>query len=545
MRPVFFRKFNLTRSHVYIGTFLFLLIAAQAVSSSFVDMHIRYMEPDFLTFDELQSLVSNPHPTGRLGQKLEEFWRTPVISNEALYAGAQPYGLVSPVLGPLLRLVSWNIEKSYRVEDAVALFSNDEKFRSMIDPSVAAPGSERLRLVLNQRSRLTNADVIVLQEMDIGVKRSGYIDAGRELARALRMNYAYGTEQLEIDPVMLGLEKIQYETGEVDEEATDYFRVDPARYKGAFGCAVLSRYPIKHVEVFQLKSQAYDWHSGEKTSITFLEKARRVGAKTVFDNMMTREIKVGGRIYFRVDLEVPGLPGNTLTIINIHLEIKCKPEGRKAQMEEILSYIKGIRNPVIMVGDFNSAPEDLSPTSTQRVLSRAAKNPETWLNLGTAAVLPNALVVNTGRFISKFTKNFQNPLAVDIPVVAPNKLKPLFDLVRNYRFEDGGAFDFRGDENRSVNGNHGMLANSNQRDFKGFKTTFSVKRPLGPLIGKYRLDWIFVKSFLRDPVDKLGPYRFAPHFGETLEELNTSLVAPVSDHHPNVVDIPFEEPRIR
>ena len=395
---------------------------------------------------------------------------------------------------------------------------------------------------MRQRNRLTGADVIVLQEMDIGVKRSGYIDAARELAKALKMNYTYGAEQLEIDPVYLGLEKIEYEEGGVDEEATSHFAVDPARYKGAFGCAVLSRYPIKHVEVFQLKNQGYDWYAGEKERVGFLETLRRGGAEAAFKNQMTRELKAGGRIYFRVDLDVPGLAGGTLTIINIHLEIKCQPKDREKQMEEILSYIKGIRHPVIMVGDFNSAPTDLSPTSVTRVIKRTAKNPTTWLSLAVNYVSPYGLALNTARGATNVTKNWQNPFAKDIPVVAPNPLRPMFEMIHTFRFDDGGVFDFRGDPERSINHKVDLLANSNQRSRKGFKTTFRVRRPWG-IVGKYRLDWIFVKSFLKNSEDPDGPYRFAPHFGETLEEMNTSLGIPISDHHPNVVDLPLQEPK--
>ncbi len=95
-----------------------------------------------------------------------------------------------------------------------------------------------------------------------------------------------------------------------------------------------------------------------------------------------------------------------------------------------------------------------------------------------------------------------------------------------------------------MNNKNGALANSNERDFKGFKTTWSVKRPIS-FLGKYRLDWVFVKSYLKNSYDKTGPYRLAPHFGETLEEMNTSLKIPISDHHPNVVNIPLQEPRIK
>ncbi|MBI4367862.1 MAG: hypothetical protein HY588_00545, partial [Candidatus Omnitrophica bacterium] len=208
---------------------------------------------------------------------------------------------------------------------------------------------------------------------------------------------------------------------------------------------------------------------------------------------------------------------------------------------EVLSYIKRINHPVIMAGDFNSAPTDLSPTTTIREVKRQVKNPTNWFSLGVSQVAPQALLVNATRLTSNVTKNFQNPTARHIPVIAPNVTKGLFEAIESFRFQDGHAFDFRGDPERSAEGKGGILANSNQRDLVGYKTTFQVKRPLGPIIGKYRLDWFFVKSFLRDPKDENGPYRFAPHFGRTLETMNTVLVTQISDHHPNIVDLPFEE----
>jgi len=528
----------------HLKTLFSLIGVSLLVVFFYPDQIVKYQEPEFLTFNELKTLSRNPHPGSLLEGKLRRFWKTPMISNEAYYAGAKPHRPIDSKLGPYLRLVSWNIEKSLRMKDAIVAFSNSNEFLSLIDFSKVPSGSSEYQNILRQRERLTNADVIVLQEMDVGVKRSGYINAPAELAKTLNMNYTYGAEQLEVDPVYLGLENVSYEGGTVDQELTNYYAADPARYKGAFGCAVLSRYPIKRVWVMQLKNQGYDWYTGEKPKIGFVEKTRRVGSEIIFKNQLTREMKMGGRIFFRVDLIVPSLPENTLTIINIHLEIKCLPKAREAQMAEILSYIKGIKHPVIVVGDFNAAPDDLSPTSAWRVAERAAKNPETWVALGTNALLPHALVLNTTRFATKFTKNLNDPFAPDIRVVSPNPLKPMFKMIEDYRFKDGGAFDFRGDTQCSINSKNKMLANSNERGTKGFKTTWRVKRPIS-IIGKYRLDWVFVKSYLKDPFDKLSTYRFAPHFGETLEEMNTSLITPISDHHPNVVDLPFGEPNLK
>ena len=397
--------------------------------------------------------------------------------------------------------------------------------------------AQQLEPILDQRKKLANADIIVLQEMEIGIKRSGYLNAAGELAKALDMNYTYAPQYLEIDPVQLGLKKIYFKDGQVDEEATKYFSQNEELYKGVFGSAVLSRYPIKSVTVIPLRSQGYDWYAGEKEKTTYLEKTRRLGSKLVFLNEITREIKTGGRHFFRIDLDVPDIPGNTLTIINIHLEIKCLPKAREQQIAEILHYIKDIDHPVIMLGDFNAAPVDLSPTSIPRTVKRSLKTPSTYISLA-----PYGLAIKATSGVSNFTKNMHNPLAPSVPVIAPNPVKSMFDRIENFRFDDGGAFDFRGDAEHSVNGKKGKLANANQKDIKAFKTTYSVVRPLVKVIGKYRLDWVFVKSNLKDPLDTDGPYRFAPHYGETLTELNNNLSEKISDHDPNVVDIPFLEP---
>ena len=323
----------------------------------------------------------------------------------------------------------------------------------------------------------------------------------------------------------------------------EYFSVDASKYKGVFGSAVLSKYPIKYVELRPLETKPYDWYWGEQKKVGIAEGVRRIGAKGVFKNIIERELKVGNRHYFRVDLDVPDLPEKTLTVINIHLEAKSQPKDRKKQMEEILSYVQDIKHPVILMGDFNTVIQDISPTTVYRVTKRTVTDPTVVVSAAVTVLFPYAILVNTSRFISNFTKNFNNPTAINIPIIAPNKIRSFFKMMKKYRFSDGGAFDFRGDKKRSINGKKRMLSNSNQRGTKGFVTTFRVRRPLG-IIGKYKLDWVFVKSYLKDPKDKSGPYRFAPHFGETLEDMNFELELPLSDHSPIVVDLPFNEPQI-
>lgn len=505
---------------------------------------IRYQAPEFLTHGELVILSSNPEPGGALGEKVNKLLNTPVISNEAYFQGARPKQLKDPRLGSYLRVVQWNIEKSMKMQEAIWAFTDEKAFASLIDTEQFKEGSKEYAEILEQRRLLEDANIIILQEMDIGMKRSEYRNAVKDLAEALNMNYVYGTEYLEVDPINLGIEKFADEQGAEDKELQELFRVEPEKYKGLFGSAILSRYPIIDVKFFQLHHQPYDWYHGEQMSLSALEKSRRGGAKAVFLEKLFREVKVGGRVFFQVDLHVPELPEKRLSVVNIHLEIKCPPEGREYQMGEILSHIIDIKNPVILAGDFNSAPGDLSPTSMRRELRRTATNPSFWFDRAVQYMTPAGIVIVPARFLSNITKNFQNPTAKHIPIVAPNPTRGLFELIENFRFYDTVAFDFRGNRDRSVNGESGLLANSNQRDRVGYKMTFTTDRTIAKVLGKYRLDWMFVKSYLWNPKDNHGPYRFAPHFGRTLEEMNDRLKERISDHHPSVVDLPFEEPKI-
>lgn len=495
----------------------------------------RYQTADFLTFSELKRLVKEPEPGGELEEKVKRLLNRPIISNEAYYQGKRPARAQNPHLGDYLRVATWNVEKSIRMKEVTEMLSSEESFQKMLAEKGLVAGSEGYEKLKRERERLASADVILLQEMDIGVSRSGYRDVVREMAKAMGMNYAFGPQQLEIDPVMLGLESIpDGRGGQVKHEP------DEARYKGIFGVAILSRYPIKSAQSFQLKSQPYNWHSGEKANRDVMEGARRLATEIVFENQIVREMKIGGRGFFSVDLDVPGMPGGTLTVVNNHLEIKARPRDREAQMVEILSYIKNIPHAVVMAGDHNSAHEDLSPTSVTRVFSRMSSNPQTWLGVSMNILMATPIAVNSGRVLLNTAKNFHSPMAPNIPVILPNKTRGIFVRVQEFRFDDGGKFDFRGDKDRSINRSSAKLANSNEKAIKGQTPTFSVQRPIGP-IGRSRLDWMFVKA----PPSAQGEdkeYRLAPHFGETLTGLAHDFSVRLSDHSPCVLDIPFDQP---
>ena len=142
---------------------------------------------------------------------------------------------------------------------------------------------------------------------------------------------------------------------------------------------------------------------------------------------------------------------------------------------------------------------------------------------------------------ANFLKQYKDPTTKHIPILFPNKERKLFDLLKEFRFNDGNAFDIRGSIDKTHRGHYALLSNSNERDIKGFKPTFKLERHFG--VAKYKLDWIFVKPLgLKNPIDKQSSYAYAPHFGRTLNLLNEGY-GELSDHDPITVDLPVTELR--
>ena len=500
---------------------------------------IKKSGPKLLSPQQLRQLAEKPKPTNKLATQYHKLLTTPFIDNSAYFRSGMPKALIYPSLGPSLRVTTWNIEKSIKVPEVAKIMTSQASFENMMKSKIKKE-SATYNKAIRQQIALAASDILILQEMDIGHRRSGYHFAAKHLAQKLGMNFVYAPQQLELDPHDLGLDPIRFGNGDTNATTSPALSENSEAYRGVFGVAVLSHYPIKSAKLFQLQTQPYDWYHSEILKPDLLEIGRRQGSKTLFKFQPTREVKIGGRAFTRVDLHVPGIPLDTLSIINIHLEIKTTPKNRQRQIKEILGYIKGIKNPVIMAGDFNSSSSNVSSTSFKRFSQNTATDPSRLLSAG--LFLANITGINQVRGLLNTVKNYTNPLAWNIPVILPNKTRELFTTIKNFRFDDGGAFDFRGNSSRSTHKKRGALSNSNQRQgYKGFTFTYSVPRSIGP-IGRERLDWIFVKSFLSAPFEKNGSYRLAPHYGETLDAINSSVKDAFSDHHPITTLLPLGEP---
>jgi endonuclease/exonuclease/phosphatase family metal-dependent hydrolase len=503
--------------------------------------YIPFQMPELFTFDELLELgiLENIRPP--LKAKLDRVLTIPFISNEAYYNGSRPVRPNLPGLGPSLRVVMWNIERGLRLDDIKALFTNKEQFLKRIDTSEVKPESDEYKEILKQIDVLQNADVLVLQELDWGMKRTGYREVVRELGEALKMNWAYGVEFVEIDPINLGVEEFEEALPEDRDELHEQISINESNFKGLHGTAILSRYPIKQARLQPLRVQGYDWYNSERKRVSFIEKGKRLANEAVFLEKIAREIRRGGRTLLSVTLEVPDLPEGELTVAAPHLENHCKPERRRDQMREVLSYLRDIKNPVIMAGDLNTSLTNTTPTSLKREFTRRVGSGEFWVKQGIKYATGAGLFFDVLATGINFIKNQQDPTVKHVPIIAPNPEETLFRDLERFRFVDGYAFDFRGNSRRSFNGFGNTLANSNQRAPKGFAYTYELERAIGP-VGKLKLDWIFVKPYINRPRDKRASYRFAPHYGRTLEEVNYSVDDRISDHNPISVDLPFNEP---
>lgn len=536
------KPMSLQRASHIVAVFSLLGFSAFHCGFAAQSDFVRFSKPELLTFDQLVDLEKNDPPSPALAEKLEHLVTTPFLSNEAYFNGGKPKRPSSPQLGPFLRAICWNIERGIQFDPIRIALSEPEKFDQVLaegkDPKAQPLTPDQLKIVKQQLDILQPADLLILNEVDYGVTRTDYRDVARDLAKVLNMNYAYGVEFLELDPLNLGLEKVELENKEAQADIQKSFDVDKSRYLGMHGTAVLSRYPIRKATLRPLPV-CYDWYAGEKKAISKLESGRRTGANLAFMERIAREIRRGGRTVLFVELAVPESPTGAVTVVAPHLENKCKPGCRAKQAEQILEWIHGDHNPVILGGDLNTTGTDNAPVSVSKVLMDRVKDYDKWaveaVKWSTGA--PTVLLIPVNMM-----RNKNDPTGFDVPVVSRKKEAKLFDESNKFRFEDGHVFDFRGESERSAAGRGGTLSDSNQRSGKGFRYTFALAKTYGGLFGEYKLDWFFVKGLATDSRKPGGKYQFAPHNAWTLLELNNAPEECLSDHFPITVDLPLTEP---
>jgi endonuclease/exonuclease/phosphatase family metal-dependent hydrolase len=513
------------------------------------ESYVRDSAPQLFSYDELVQLSLDQPLSPELAEKLRVVTTTPFVNNEAYYAGSKPRALDVKGLGTTLRVAYWNIERGFKLDDIQLFLTDKDRFMAKMEAErkKAKESKHRVRAVaLEQIPReieiLRAADVWILGEVDWGMKRTQYREVVRELANTLHMNWAYGTEFIEVSSTLLGTDSFEdKEDEQARQQLLEQFAVDKDRIRGLHGNAVLSRYPIRGARLIPFKV-GYDWF--KETKITKLEKAKRKAAVLIGEELL-QEVRRGNRTTLFVDLDVPDAPGHVLTVAATHLENRAKPKIRRQQMLELLNEIHDVPNPVVVAGDLNTTGSNSTPTSVKNMLYKRYGSMDFWTTKGIQWTTGVGLAYSGAKAARKLAgiQYRVDPTSTNLPGLSPNLERGLFDVLERYRFADGKAFDFRGVPARTVNGKSGTLADSSLRVGRGFAPTFATELTWGKVrVAKFKLDWIFVKSELEKPRDQKGSYLFAPHFPHTLADLNSSTPEPLSDHSPITVDLPFHEP---
>jgi endonuclease/exonuclease/phosphatase family metal-dependent hydrolase len=510
--------------------------------------YVRESGPQLFSYDELVQLSLDQEMNPELAEKLRLITTTPFVNNEAYLGGARPMPLEVAKLGPSLRVAFWNIERGLELDDIQLFLTDKNAFMAKVEEerAKAKQDGKKIRTVDLEKipeevETLKAADVWILNEVDLGVKRTQYRAVVRELGKTLNMNWAYGVEFLEIDPKQLGTDKFDDgEDKQSQQQLEDVFSVDKDRLRALHGNAVLSRYPIHNARLVPF-TIGYDWFKESK--IRPLEKGKRKAAILIGEDLL-REVRRGQRTTLFVDLDVPDAPGHRVTIACTHLENRAKPKIRRQQMEELLKEVHEIPNPVIIAGDMNSTGSDQTPTSVENMLYKRYGSLDFWTTKGIQWSTGVGMLYSGTKTALKVAgiQYRIDPTSANIPGASPNLERGLFTSIEKFRFADGKAFDFRGVPARTVNGMGGTLGDSNQRQSGGFTPTFVAELRWGKVqVAKYKLDWVFVKSELEQPRATNGSYLFAPAFARTLVDLNNCPPEPISDHSPMIVDLPFKD----
>ncbi len=528
------------RAALYCGLTLGIAVSASAAQekSASVDTRVQHSaNPDLLPFEDLVALASTAKPEGALAARYNALLNTPFLHSGTATVDTQPHRPSVSGLGTVLRVGLWNIERGLNFDQIRSVLNDPAEFRRMI----ATQKLGRKEIIESQLAILQGVDVLILNEADWGMKRTEYRNVTQELAAALRMNYAYGVEFVEVDPVFdLGTEQVHLTDAQEDQRLQQDLQVNRNLYRGLHGTAILSRYPIDSARILRLPV-CYDWYGKEYNAISKLEQGRRWSAHKLFRERVERELRQGGRMALIADISVPDLSTGRATIVATHLENKCPPECRRRQMQALLADLKTDSNPLVIAGDLNTTSRDNTTTSIRNEIMTRVTDYKFWIGQAVSHFNPLGIFQYTLTPVRYF-HGYNDPTAFHLPILWDNREQPLFKTMQQFRFADNHAFDFRGEPNRTLPPRARTLADSNQRAGKGFVPTYAFSRDYGGLVGRFKLDWVFVKPFIDNPRSAGQSYRFAPHFPVTMRELNESVEDRISDHPPMTVDLPLTEP---
>jgi endonuclease/exonuclease/phosphatase family metal-dependent hydrolase len=186
-----------------------------------------------------------------------------------------------------------------------------------------------------------NADVLILQEVDLNARRTHRMNIAEEIARKLEMNYVFGPEF---------------------QELVQGSKDSPAYH----GQATLSKWPISKPRLIRFSRQSHFWQPH-----WFLPRIEPF------------QERLGGRIALVTEINVAG---NKVVTYNLHLESRGNDELRALQLAEVLSDATcyDAECPVIVAGDLNldASKEAVAFAVAKAGFQEAVRAPHTPTTLG-------------------------------------------------------------------------------------------------------------------------------------------------------------------
>ncbi len=477
---------------------VFLSILFIALSSA--QAHTNIDDFEFLEFNEIQGLSKNiepePHLVRRLGQTLNTvFYRL----NDNLHNNNLQYD--RKLDRKFFRVTQWNIS-------------------GINDPD----------LIQSQIRLLKKSDIFILNSVDWGMPASSYKNIAEEFSDAVGGEYIFAAEFLNLDPKLLNYAYHSFGhnpyLADVTRKANNFklgASIEVSDYKGLQGNAIVSKFPIKSTRIVRLPA-CYDWFEEEAKFLQANPKERtRKLAKNRLGEGVINDIRRGGRVALIADIILPNQ--TEVTVISTQLENRTTPKCREEQMHTILNAIKDVKQPIILGADLNCFEKNAAPTTIGKSVKDTVTDPQNLAKKVVNYFNPFALPTNIFSFTAGGYRKKKNPTVSNVPIILRNKSAGLFKTIQKFEFSDASKFDFSGTDELSFDGEGKLLSNSNQRGGKGFVETYRFKKTLGT--GKYKSDWIFVKS---------KGTNYIPAFAQTLSETESSPL-PLYSHNPISVKI--------
>lgn len=169
---------------------------------------------------------------------------------------------------------------------------------------------EQVEAALRSHETLAGADLVLLNEVDLGCARAANRDVAGDLADALGLHGAYAPMYLEST------------LGRDDDAACAGGR---SNQEGLFGLAMLSRWPIERLRLVELPGP----------------EAIQYDIERMF----------GRFVALVCDIAHPQQP---FTAVSVHLEVHRTRADRETQMHVLMNALVRERRPIVLAGDFNS-----------------------------------------------------------------------------------------------------------------------------------------------------------------------------------------------